>query len=1046
MGNVTVSKDSELLISALENNPFDIVGLAEFKADEQVLSHCLRTLHSILRLQRRPDRTDRDRLAQVLYAMVAVAHEEYASQGHQELWPFLFRRIRESNSNYQLGTSSQQYQSLLGEWFRTALKVFQYSIPTEGQTNIGPVVFHSGIPRFSLPGAIQVIASACKQHGLHAETLPVDIRKRLVENFKPALHKPLQRLLGSDLEGASQLWSCLTRVVLAWQSRGNCDAELAMLPIAIDPELVREALPTVRARGDIARCSFSQLRYDVDTGEVRMVLPFGNEKNWSITSSANPLRIYWDAPYGKLTADFRIPLPQVIDVSSDVYGSDQDRTIHTRPCGHDGSEWPGIWFHAHNGNIEDGRIIDSAGLSAGRWYVLFEGNPTSCSVPYIGKTPLNWGFSTEGKDWNAFEIEVPPRTAEKTFLEWRVGDNSFKVLLARRSSAKTEFTSPAVATATTTDGNKLDVFAKRPSLVLRRDRGLEVLLVREIDNGLELIESFSLQPEKESELPLPTPGTYRICEARGVGRVLQRFAFIPGLQILGPTNSSDLQSAVLEFAWNQDSDLGTITHSNQSTSGTQTRNDNTRVFEFCTSQPFAELEWIWNDERHSSLTFRFAMQGLRWKVTGVPNLPADWTRSPIFLDPAVIAIHDAQLEIQVPPGSELEINGSLYEGQLQHSASGDSLALPLASYGESVELTFSGEKYDAVVKSKQPILNVLRANVVQESIIIEWEALNLPPKLAIIAWDPFDFLAEPISFSLSEEQTLNKKWESSTKQLPNGDWIAVSLATETKSGFSKRSLQYAVCAKKDREPIALLVHQNSGEVFTSTRRPGNFQQLALALSLQRLHKLDILPEGLFELVDRNVSHCDIDPMVYLKLYSSVEAIVHGADSNEAEIEWSDSVLSLLQKQISKSVKAAPDVWLDRDPQNNGRFTQLLHLGISIGKEVPRSFSQSGRRIADNCVYPIEYIQDLWTVSVSQFKLGILQEPDIVGGGSSFHDLQVQAAGRILSFHLQWGLPSPFDLLPLSSRILKVDATDKEHKHAFVAAPNRRSPKDALDFS
>lgn len=1046
MEKVIVSNDCEQLIFALENNPFDIVGLAEFEFEEAMLTRCLQTIQSILIQQRPPRRTDRASLAQVLYAMVAVAREDYASQGHQELWPFLFRRIRQSNECNLVGTSSQQSQSLLGDWFRTALKVFQYSVPKEGQANIGPVVFHSGIPRSSMPGAMQVIAAACKQHGLQAETLPVDIRKRLVENFQPALHKPLQRLLGSDLQGASQLWSCLTRVVLAWQSSRNCSAELAMLPAALDPELVREALPEDRSRRAVDRCSLSVLRYDVDTGEVRLVMPFGNEKDWSLTSHTTQVKVHWDSSYGKLTADFRTPLPQVIDVSSDMYGSDQDRTIHTRPSGYEGSEWPGIWFHAHNGNIEDGRSIDSAGLSAGRWYVLFEGNPTSCSVPYIGKTPLKWSFSTEGKDWNAFEIEVPPRTGDTSFLEWRVGDNSFKVPLARRACAKTQFTISALATATTYDGNRLEVFSKKPTLKLFRDRELEVLLVREVDNGLELVQSLLLKPDRECEFPMLKPGIYRICEARGVGQVLQRFAFIPDLRIVSSTNSScnDSQSAVFEFDWNQDLGLGSIQRASHSPSSVQTTDYDTRVYEFCTSQPFADLEWVWNDKRHSNLRFRFAMEGLRWKVTGIPNLPGDWTRNPILLDPSVIAQHDAQLEIQIPSGRELQINDSLYEGPLQHSASGDTLVLPLASYGECVELTFSGEKYDAVVKSKQPILNFLRGIADQESIIMEWEALNVPPKLAIIAWDPFDFQSQPISFPLSDVQMQSKQWVLSDEQLPKGDFVAVSLASVLTSGF-KRSLQYAVGAKKDREPIAILVHRASGEVFASTRFPENVQQIALALSLRRLHKLEILPEVLFESVITKPAHCDLDPSLYLTLYSSVESIVDVDDESEDENEWADKVLSLLRQSMVESVKANSRVWLEWVSQDDARFTLLLRRGIPVGQNVPLSILD-GRRETDHQVYPTEYIQDLWIVSVPRN-----QREDWLAGlevecGSSFHDLQRQAATRILDFHMRYELPSPFEFLPLTGRQLKVTNSDRQHIHAFSVPANTKPPKDALDFA
>jgi hypothetical protein len=1046
MEKVIVPNDYEQLIFALENNTFDIVGLAEFEFEEAMLTRCLQTIQSILIQQRPPRRKDRVSLAQVLYAMVAVAREDYASQGHQELWPFLFRRIHQSNDSNVGGVSSQQSQSLLGNWFRTALEVFQYSVPKEGQTNIGPVVFHSGIPRSSLPGAMQVVAAACKQHGLQAETLPVDIRKRLVENFQPALHKPLQRLLGSDLQGASQLWGCLTRVVLAWQSSRNCSAELAMLPAALDPGLVREALPEDRPRRTFDRCSLSVLRYDVDTGEVRMIMPFGDEKEWSITSDTNQLKVHWDASYEKLTADFRTPVPKVIDVSSDVYGSDHDRTIHTRPSGYEGSEWPGIWFHAHNGNIEDGRIIDSAGLSAGRWYVLFNGTPTSCSVPFIGKTPLKWSFSSEGKNWNAFEIEIPPRTADTSFLEWQVGDKSFKVQLARRACAKTQFTNPAVATATTFEGNKLDVFAKQPALKLFRDKELKVLLVREFDHGLELVQSLLLEPDRECEFTTLKPGIYRICEARGGGQVLQRFAFINDFRVVSTPNSScdDYQSAVFEFDWNQDLHLGSLRRANHSPSSLQNTDYDNRVYEFCTSQPFADLEWIWSDNCNSNLRFRFAIEGLRWKVTGIPNHPGVWTREPILLDPSVIAQHDAQLEIQLPSGHELQINDSIYYGPRQHSPSGDTLVLPLASYGELVELRFSGERYDAVVKSKQPILNFLRGIADQESIILEWEALNVPPKLAIVAWDPFDFQSRPIEFLLSDVQMESKQWELSDKQLPKGNFVALSLASVLTSGF-KRSRHYAVSAKKDREPIAILIHRASGVVFASTFPPKNVQQIALALSLRKLHELEILPEVLFKSMINHAVSCDLDPSLYLTLYSSVESIVDMDGEREDANEWAVKVLSSLQQLMVGSFKASSTVWLDWVSQDDARFKLLLRLGIPLGQNAPLAILD-GKRIADHKVYPTEYMQDLWIVSVT-----INRGEDWLAGleaesGSTFHELQKQAATRILDFHRRHELPSPFEFLPLTGRMLKVTNSDCQHFHAFSVPASRNPPQDALDFA
>jgi hypothetical protein len=1045
MENTIDSSDYEELIFALENNPFDIAGLAEFQMDEAMLTRCFLTIQSILRQQRSPRRTDRIRLAQVLYALVSVAREDYASQGHQELWPFLFRRIGNSSEGNVVQSSNQQDQRLIGEWFRTALEEFGYSVPKGGQTNIGPIVFHSGIPRSSLPGAMQVISDACKHHGFQAENLPVDIRKRLVENFQPALHKPLQRLLGSDLQGASQLWSCLARVVLARQSRGDCSTELAMLPTALDPELVRNALPENSLRDSIYRRSLSVLRYDVDTGDVRMVMPFGDESNWKLTSPSNLLKVQWDQCHDKLTADFRNPLPPLVSVSYEGCSRDQDRTIHTRPRREGGGEWPGIWFHAHNGNIEDGRTIDTGGLSAGRWFVLFEGNPTKCSVPIMRKIPLKWSFTTEGKGWNAFEIEVPVRTEETSFLEWQVGDESFRIPLARRASAKLQFTTEAVATATTIDGNTIEVFAKSPSLELLRDRALEVLLAREIDNGIELVESLLLQTEKEFELQQLTPGIYRICEARGVGRVLLRFALLPGLKIDFPTYSGDTQTLVLEFDWDLESDLGSIHCKSYSPSLVQTSDLDPRVFMFCTSQPFADLEWIWSDTRLPTLSFRFAMMGLRWRVTGIPGLTEAWTRNPILLDPSVIAQNDAQLEIQITSGSTLLINDSIYSGQFQHTASGDTLVLPLASFGECVELTFSGEKFDAVVKCKQPILNFLRGIADQEAVIVEWETVNLPQKLAIVVWDPFDFQSDPKSFPLSAVQMQEGQCVLSNTQLPNGDFLAVSVASVLSIGFSKRSLHYAVSSKNDGKPIAILVQRESCNVFTNTCHIESLPKLALDLSLSKLHQLKSLPDFLLDRGIKSESDCDIDPSLYLRIYSSIESIADAGNCTEYDQKWADQVLVSLRSKMADSFNANTRVWQNWVAQEETRFSSLLRLGIPLGQKAPFSFSD-GRIVTDHSVYPIEYIYDLWVVSLSRSQMVDFEKSSAAEDVNSFLDDQRQAAARILDFHRKHELPSPFEFLPLTERILKVTDSNQKHTHAFSVVMNQKPPQDDLGFA
>ena len=263
----TSSEDAGLLVS-LEQNEFDIAGLAEICAQQSCIDDCLRQLYQIIKRHREPVTHDKKVLAQVLVGMVSVARNDYAADGHQEYWPFLFGRIRDASfadpEKFWSDTlAGPQYQSLLGRWFLEALDAFDYSIPEEGQKYVGPIVFHAGMPNASLPRVLSVIAAACDQFGPQVVSLPADIRSGLVINH--FLHRNVERLLASNLQGAAQLWSCLARVVLAWKTLGDCSDELEQLPIALDPDEVRAALPTESESPRLSRTTLPQLRYDPET-------------------------------------------------------------------------------------------------------------------------------------------------------------------------------------------------------------------------------------------------------------------------------------------------------------------------------------------------------------------------------------------------------------------------------------------------------------------------------------------------------------------------------------------------------------------------------------------------------------------------------------------------------------------------------------------------------------------------------------------------------------------------------------------------------------
>jgi hypothetical protein len=313
MSLTTVASNDDSLLAALEQNEFDVAGLADLCLAPGCMEQCLRQLYEILKGRRKPKRYDRKLLAQVLAGMMFVARTDYAAEGHQEYWPFLFDRIRQAalgdrKEFWNDVLESPPYQARLGRWFLTALDVFGYSIPEEGQTYVAPIVFHAGMPYASLPGVLAVIGAACDQFGSQAISLPADIRSALVSN--QLLHRNVERLLTSSSQGAAQLWACLARVVWAWKAQGDCSNELQQLPLALEPEKVRAALPRTLQSSRAMRTVLPQLRYDADTGEIRLTFPLDASTGWRVTADSAPIHLAWSRTHLGQSAEFLNPLPE----------------------------------------------------------------------------------------------------------------------------------------------------------------------------------------------------------------------------------------------------------------------------------------------------------------------------------------------------------------------------------------------------------------------------------------------------------------------------------------------------------------------------------------------------------------------------------------------------------------------------------------------------------------------------------------------------------------------------------------------------------------
>lgn len=1035
----SVKFEHEDLVKALEQNEFDIAGLVDFFHEQAYVDQCLRQLFRIIRWQIEPDNTDKNTLAQVLFGMLYVARNDYAAAGHQEYWPFLFDRIQQSvfaapEKFWSEALSGPQSQALLGRWFKAALDAFGYSIPNGGQRYVGPIVFHAGIPTSSLPRAMSVIAAACDQFGTLAISLPADIRAELVANHPYPLHRNVRRLLSSNLQGAAQLWGCLARVVLAWKTKGDCNDELQQLPLALDPDEVRTALPSVPETRRAARSALPQLRYDPETGEIRLTFPGDATTNWLVTSPQHhPIDLAWSRTHRGQTADFKGPFPEQISVKPSDSASGIERVFTPYP-----SEWPGFWFHAYNGNLEDGLSIDASGLSSGRWYVIFEGTPTKCSVPYIAQVPLKWSWFKGNECWTAWEVEVPPRTNSQSYLEWYVGDNCFRVPLARRPGPRVEFIETPIVTAKTQDGNQVDVYADAPSVVLRRDQPISLQLLKETTDSVSVVARFDLPPETATRLPVAQAGIYQLRESRGVGRTLLRFAIVPDLAIQGPEYDTRNLNATVRIS--ADSRAGQISDDEGLAVTRATGLWNIRS---STVKPNLKVRWCWSSDEFPHLTFSWPLEALRWRITGAGDEYSEWTREPLFISPNIVRMYDAQLEIQTPIGSDLLINGNPYTGRIQAGPTGNTCVISLFSYGETIELENECQRYTAVLQTERPLIDSLQGASDTESLIITWQSTSKQTGMVVAAWAPCDLLSSPKVFSLSTAELESCEWVVDCNELPGRTWTSISLARST-SGFFQKALHLATRRSETLEPVTLLLNRSTGEVRLGNDRPITWAEFLHYITLLRLNRKPVDCETIAALLSDMAAGNDFDLSDAVRLLADLDQLIAEPATNDRDRSWAQALHQAVLTLVHRVCRDNPDLALSG---NNSPevFPILLKLGIPIGRYYPLRWVASGQQTVDldKFIYPLTYICALWLLGTGRKLLEYHLNKSGQILPERFAEMQLEAASRVLDFHEKLDLPSITAFLPLSRRTARTALTDQGHHHSF-AFPTPLTSIESLD--
>lgn len=1026
MSKATVAQEDQLLISALRENEFDIVGLAEFTPDEETLTRCLQTIYRVVANELNPAELDEVQLAHVLIGMVSVAQEDYASDGRQEYWPFLAERIVHATFADPSRCRSEEFlggpeQRRLGQAFREALDEFDYGIPNDGNVNISPIVFHAGIPKSSLAGAMRVIAQACDLYGAGVASLDAKARGSLVQNYVPRIHANVERLFSSSLLGGEQLWACLARVVLAWQRTGSCETELQLLPNSLDPELVRNGLPSEGSVSRAVRVERPVIRFDAETGEVRLIIPNGRSSDWKVQSAHTTVEVNWTATHVGSYAEFRRPLPATISVEPANSGLGAPLEVETQP-----ELLPGYWFHAHNGNLEPGTIIDANGISPGRWYVLFEGAPTEWPEVSHRQVRLQWGWLEGSSNWTAWEVEVPVRTATRTELVWKVDTNTFSVPLARRPSAHVEVASAVICAACTADGQSVDVFAETPVLRSQVEKTLEVLLIAETTDG-NLVESeLYIEPKAQFNLMPLAPGVYQLRQKRGVGKLLLRFAVLPKFEVDGPVVDPGIETGCL--CLRVEEELGEFVTMAGDRVGIV---NGWPTFEFSTVRPLVELKWQWIAVEAPDLIFRWPVEGVRWRILGLSDELAEWTRDSRILSPGRVSSTEIVLEVQYPNGSELSVNQKRVASKHQSTASGDVRRLSLFSpkTGESVVLDIDGETYPAVLFSDRPILETLDALTDLKNMVVEWSSGHSLAGCSLAIWNSSDMLSQPLILRLNEQQLYDSMTDIPFEALPGGEILAVSLV-RVGGGLFNKVLHFAALENDLARPVAVSLHRETGETYFANGSPESWEQFLFEARLSCLFRTSVSEKWVTDVFQKLRASGGFSAARALDLLNTLRTIFAREKAGAGfEVAWAKSLQNVIVSILSSLTEAEYSEVL----QSSGgtSFLELLSLGIPAGQLVPSHSDTTN--LTDHEVYPLQYLRDLQLVSSC-----VLAEPaasNVQGiEVDSHYQIQKAAVARILRFHEDNELPSVFYFLPLARSTADVFGSDCGHRHQFGLPP------------
>ncbi len=980
----------------LVDNELDIAGLADLPDDEATLWRSLAIVRDWL------DRAailSNAEVAEVVFVVLRVAQEEYDEKRY---WPKLEERLRHRPG----WTLDEAKRNRLIEWFRRGLRLCNYDVPSQGLARLTPILMHAGIPKSSQPGLVRLVNAYQAAYRAELPDLEPEVIAQLADSFSGSVHVNVRRLLQNQWHGVQILWSALARVVLAQGNAEELEQELALLPAPFDPDRVREVLAQAAATEQLPQTSYfrPRLRYVPQTGEVRLWVPSGQPSDWEFSQS-DSVKMAWVPDGDGWSAEAFAPLPAEV-----ILRDRRDGVSHTlvaRP-----QDWPGLWFRFGSGQMESGARIDAAGLEPGSWLVLIEGRP----APAPGEVlPLNWTFAPGGADWTAWQVEVPPRGPGGTLLRWHLhtaaGDRKAQVPLARRPGPRVEVAAgqrAVVLAQIEEDGRPVTVFAEAPHVILRRDRSTVVVLQRRTLAGARRVEEVELRPDQARSLPVPGAGVYQLREARG-GRTLLDFAVLPGLRIDGPACDEDGCAATLRVA--VDAGLGRLAAPTSAAGAPRVRllAQGSWQVHASTVEPFLCLAWEWQDQESPRLTLTWPVPGLRWRLKGMTDAPAAWTRELIEVSLTQIG-PEAQIEAQVPAGDALEINGE--PAHLQPCAAGFHVLRPLTAYQAAggVRLTYRDQHYPAMLCTDRPLLSAFDAVAGDGGVRVTWSP-RPPEDTTLLAWNTLSPQAPAAALPLTDLEVGSA--EVGWQHLPDGPYLSLALAQPSPFAGFGLAASYRIAADRNdpRQSLCRLVRR-PGEDGSSDALRG-WAQLAHDLQAALLSECPWTVNLLARLPNLEAQ----GQMPRDKVLQFAEKLDASTVLAAAKPEFrrcaSAELLDFLRDERLLTR------WLDLVPQApDGDVlirTEWLRAGVYLGWIKPFRLLSAPDDILRQLPWPLHYYRDLWLISCRPDEI---RAPLLQAGMPVPEDLreqQKEAARRVVSFHKAWKLPELPKGLPARRR-------------------------------